>query len=300
MTSESRETNSRLDDSEKAEREEAERKIRLQLYVFVIRCISYPFNAKQPNDMTKRNVKVQKNQLESMIQKIQTFLKSDGIISSTQPDDVMFASMVQFYYEIFLSSDRLESLVRGGGASFHDFKEVFRIMSRKRIKSLPEPEGSSKETLLNTFMSKYDALQRSGGDLEEFLKHSTSSLVSGSSASSRLAKQQHNLESENILTKEQLFDMFQGVLIIKKFEHQLLFNALQVITYYYPLWALILLLLPPDTTSPSPLNIRLLLPLLLYFTLNDSLVLEFLCASRKKLFIVFLSFPLFFFLFCID
>jgi hypothetical protein len=40
--------------------------------------------------------------------------------------------------------------------------------------------------------------------------------------------QQQFLNSELILSKEQLYDMFQQILGIKKFEHQLLFNALQV------------------------------------------------------------------------
>lgn len=41
--------------------------------------------------------------------------------------------------------------------------------------------------------------------------------------------QQQILNSEAILSKDQLYDMFQQILGIKKFEHQLLFNALQVI-----------------------------------------------------------------------
>jgi hypothetical protein len=40
--------------------------------------------------------------------------------------------------------------------------------------------------------------------------------------------QQQSVNSELILSKEQLYDMFQQILGIKKFEHQLLFNALQV------------------------------------------------------------------------
>jgi hypothetical protein len=31
-----------------------------------------------------------------------------------------------------------------------------------------------------------------------------------------------------IMTKEQLFDLFQQILAVKKFEHQLLYNAMQV------------------------------------------------------------------------
>lgn len=40
--------------------------------------------------------------------------------------------------------------------------------------------------------------------------------------------QQQNLNSELILSKDQLYDMFQQILGVKKFEHQLLFNALQL------------------------------------------------------------------------
>jgi len=36
------------------------------------------------------------------------------------------------------------------------------------------------------------------------------------------------MNTEMILTKEQMYDMFQQILGVKKFEHQLLFNALQV------------------------------------------------------------------------
>lgn len=46
------------DEQETLQREEAERKTKLQIYVFVLRCIAYPFNAKQPTDMARRQQKV--------------------------------------------------------------------------------------------------------------------------------------------------------------------------------------------------------------------------------------------------
>lgn len=45
-------------EQERLKKEEAERKIKLQIYVFVLRCIAYPFNAKQPTDMARRQQKV--------------------------------------------------------------------------------------------------------------------------------------------------------------------------------------------------------------------------------------------------
>jgi len=41
--------------------------------------------------------------------------------------------------------------------------------------------------------------------------------------------------SEMILTKEQLYDMFQNILGIKKYEHQILYNAMQVRATSYKL-----------------------------------------------------------------
>lgn len=43
---------------ERSQKEEKERRSKLQIYVFVLRCISYPFNAKQPTDMARRQQKV--------------------------------------------------------------------------------------------------------------------------------------------------------------------------------------------------------------------------------------------------
>lgn len=60
---------------EKQEREEEQRKTRLQLYVFISRCVAYPFNAKQPTDMTKRHTKVTKSQLDTIQARFQVRTK---------------------------------------------------------------------------------------------------------------------------------------------------------------------------------------------------------------------------------
>lgn len=50
------------DEPERQLDEEQERRVRLQLYVFVVRCIAHPFNAKQPTDMARRQQKVSRGQ----------------------------------------------------------------------------------------------------------------------------------------------------------------------------------------------------------------------------------------------
>lgn len=200
------------DDVDKAEKEEEERKKRLQLYVFVLRCIEYPFNAKQPTDMVRRNLKVTKQQLETIQGRFQAFFKGETSIAA----DEAFNNAVQNYYEVFLKSDRVARMVQSGACSQQDFREVFKINIEKRVRSLPEINGLSKETVLTAWLNKFDAIMRGDEDTRK--------------PQSRL---QQNVASELILSKEQLYDMFQNILGVKKFEHQLLYNALQVSNYIF-------------------------------------------------------------------
>ncbi|XP_046406237.1 calcium-dependent secretion activator, partial [Ischnura elegans] len=192
---------------DKQEREEEERKRRLQLYVFISRCIAYPFNSKQPTDMTRRQTKITKQQLETIQGRFTSFLKGDTQIMA----DEAFQNAVQSYYEVFLRSDRVLKMVMSGACSQYDFREVFRNNIEKRVRALPEVDGLSKETVLTSWMAKFDCIFKGDEDTKR---------------PSRM--QQQSLNSESILSKEQLYDMFQQILGVKKFEHQLLFNALQL------------------------------------------------------------------------
>lgn len=208
---------SEKDEADRAEREEEQRKKRLQLYVFVLRCVAYPFNAKQPTDMTRRQTKITKQQLETIQARFQAFLKGETQIAA----DEAFQNAVHSYQEVFLRSERVQRMVASGACSAHDFREVFRANVDKRVRSLPEMDGLSKETVLGSWMTKFDAIFR--GD--EDTRSRTAQQQQGRGAPPLLP---HGLASELLLSKEQLYEMFQGVLTIKKFEHQLLYNALQL------------------------------------------------------------------------
>uniref|UniRef100_A0A8D1N426 Calcium-dependent secretion activator 2 n=1 Tax=Sus scrofa TaxID=9823 RepID=A0A8D1N426_PIG len=80
--------------------EEQERRIRLQLYVFVVRCIAYPFNAKQPTDMARRQQKLNKQQLQLLKERFQAFLNGETQIVA----DEAFCNAVRSYYEVGLKS----------------------------------------------------------------------------------------------------------------------------------------------------------------------------------------------------
>ncbi|XP_077059348.1 calcium-dependent secretion activator 1 isoform X4 [Siphateles boraxobius] len=195
------------DDLEKMQREEEERKKRLQLYVFVMRCIAYPFNAKQPTDMARRQQKISKQHLQTVKERFLAFLNGETQIVA----DEAFINAVQSYYEIFLKSDRVSRMVQSGGCSASDSREVFKKHIEKRVRSLPEIDGLSKETVLSSWIAKFDTIYRGEEDPRKQQQRMTASAA-----------------SELILSKDQLYEMFQQILGIKKFEHQLLYNACQL------------------------------------------------------------------------
>ncbi|XP_038666478.1 calcium-dependent secretion activator 1 isoform X12 [Scyliorhinus canicula] len=192
---------------ERLQKEEEERKRKLQLYVFVMRCIAYPFNAKQPTDMARRQQKINKQQLQTVKDRFQAFLNGETQIVA----DEAFINAVQSYFEVFLKSDRVSRMVQSGGCSANDSREVFKKHIEKRVRSLPEIDGLSKETVLSSWMAKFDAIYRGEEDPRKQQARMTASAA-----------------SELILSKEQLYEMFQQILGIKKFEHQLLYNACQL------------------------------------------------------------------------
>ncbi|KAJ8302056.1 hypothetical protein KUTeg_021043 [Tegillarca granosa] len=187
-----------LEDAEKLEREEEERKKRLQLYVFVMRCIAYPFNAKQPTDMARRQTKVTKQQLQTIKERFHAFLNGETSIVA----DEAFTNAVQSYYEVFLKSDRVANMVKSGGCSANDFREVFKNNIEKRVRSLPEIDGLSKETVLSSWMTKFDAIFRGEEDPRKQPQRMTTAA------------------SELILSKEQLYEMFQNILNLDNADEQ--------------------------------------------------------------------------------
>ncbi|XP_066519988.1 calcium-dependent secretion activator 1 isoform X7 [Hoplias malabaricus] len=195
------------EDAERLQREEEERKKKLQLYVFVMRCVAYPFNAKQPTDMARRQLKITKQQLQTTKDRFESFLKGDTQIVA----DEAFINAVQSYYEVFLKSDRVAKMVQTGGFSAVDCREVFKRHIEKRVRSLPEIDGLSKETVLSSWMAKFDTIYRGDEDPRKAQQRMTASAA-----------------SELILSKDQLYEMFQQILGIKKFEHQLLYQACQL------------------------------------------------------------------------
>ncbi|XP_054370790.1 calcium-dependent secretion activator 2 isoform X4 [Molothrus aeneus] len=195
------------DEQERLQREEREKRLRLQLYVFIARCIAHPFNAKQPTDMARRQQKLNKQQLQVLKERFQAFLNGETQIVA----DEAFCNAVRSYYEVFLKSDRVARMVHSGGCSASDFRDVFKKNIEKRVRSLPEIDGLSKETVLSSWLAKYDAIYRGEEDFGKQPNRMALSAV-----------------SELILSKEQLYEMFQQILGIKKLEHQLIYNACQL------------------------------------------------------------------------
>ena len=84
----------------------------------------------------------------------QSFLKGETPILA----DEAFHNAVQSYTELFLRSDRVLKAVSAGGLSSQDFRDVFRLSVERRVRSLPDIDGLSKETVLTSWMVKFDAI----------------------------------------------------------------------------------------------------------------------------------------------
>ncbi|KAF6777469.1 hypothetical protein AHF37_02619 [Paragonimus kellicotti] len=192
---------------EKTEREEQERRRTLQLYVFVMRCIAYPFYSKPPTELVRRYLKITKQQLNVFKERFQAYLSGELDVVG----DEAFTNAIQSYYEVFLRSDRVASMVRGGGCSMHDFREVFRLNSEHRVRCLPQIEGLNKSNVVSAWMVKFDQICRGGAGPSTVLQ--------------KLQVPQPEL----VMSKEQLYELFQATLGVKKYEHQILYNALQIV-----------------------------------------------------------------------
>uniref|UniRef100_A0A672NDF5 Calcium-dependent secretion activator 1 n=1 Tax=Sinocyclocheilus grahami TaxID=75366 RepID=A0A672NDF5_SINGR len=150
---------------------------------------------------------ISKQHLQTVKDRFQAFLNGETQIVA----DEAFINAVQSYYEVFLKSDRVSRMVQSGGCSASDSREVFKKHIEKRVRSLPEIDGLSKETVLSSWMAKFDTIYRGEEDPRKHQQRMTASAA-----------------SELILSKDQLYEMFQQILGIKKFEHQLLYNACQL------------------------------------------------------------------------
>ena len=219
ITNEENERNAALIAQQNEAQKELEmHKKRLQIYVFVCRCIAYPFIAKQPTDMVRRQLKITKQQLQQIKDNFDSFLQNK--MTNIEADEA-FTNAVRSYHEVFLKSDRVTKMVASGGCSTSDFRDVFKNNIEKRVRSLPEIDGLSKETVLTSWMTKFDSIFK-------FNEESISNSIASRRHSRNHLYQNNNMSSECILSKEQLYELFQNILGVKKFEHQLIFNAAQV------------------------------------------------------------------------
>jgi len=73
-------------------------KKRLQIYAFLCRCIAYPFIAKQPTDMVRRQTKVTKQQLSLLKESFDLFL-TQKMTPNIEADEA-FTNATRSYYEV--------------------------------------------------------------------------------------------------------------------------------------------------------------------------------------------------------
>ncbi|VDK38815.1 unnamed protein product [Taenia asiatica] len=182
-------------------------KLRLQLYVFVLRCIAYPFTVALPQDPVRRYLKVTREYLGVLRERFTAFLNRDLQIVC----DEAFFNAVRHFDEIYLRNEFVERAVISGGFSMNDIRGVFARSIEQRLQRFEEIDGLPKQTVIGAWKVKFDQICRGG--------------EGPCPIANRLGSPQLELTNP---TKEQLYDLFMRILFIKKYEHQILYNACQL------------------------------------------------------------------------
>jgi len=198
---------------------------------------------------------------------MQSFLNGELSI----PADEAFHGAVHSYLNVFVRCECVASMVQRGGLSTADFRDVFRNNIERRIRGLPEIDGLPKETVISSWMGKFDQIMRGDEDPRRWSQRQAAAagtserqaVTSGRQAAAAGTSERQAVTlgyqagtsqqrqaaaagtserqavtlgrqaaaagtSEATLSKEQLFDLFQNVLGVRKHEHQILYNAMQV------------------------------------------------------------------------
>ncbi|XP_065179663.1 calcium-dependent secretion activator-like [Sycon ciliatum] len=185
----------------------------LELYVLVARCIAFPFTAQARNSMSRtRHLKLTETDLVQYCVQFEGFLRGDMpmIVS-----DEAFDKAILCYYDNFLVSKRLLSLVRSGGCTFADLRKVFQNYVEKFLKNLPLMERVKHDHVLAIWMSKYEAICRGNLDMETARRDS-------------LAILRERQSVDDSVAPDHLYKVFQLILGIPQREHHLLSKELQL------------------------------------------------------------------------
>jgi hypothetical protein len=119
---------------------------------------------------------------------------------------------MEIYHETVLMNPDVAALIKAGGWMIDDFTSVFEVMLSRLLIKL-NPYESTETRIKRVWLQKFDILLRG----ETVVIHQE---PSGGSRLSTCGEMQ--------LTTEQLYDMFQSILGVKRFEHQILYRVCQL------------------------------------------------------------------------
>jgi hypothetical protein len=128
--------------------------------------------------------------------------------------DAAVQEAMRIYNETVLVNADVAALVRAGGWMVEDFALVFRAMLPRMLADL-ELDEETDARVKSVWLQIFGVLSR--GEPGLAYQDASSSSLNITPAS-----------SEMLLTTEQLYEVFQGVLGVKRFEHQILFNQCQL------------------------------------------------------------------------
>ena len=183
-------------------------KLHLKLYVLVARCIAYPFANDQHVD---QSLSYPKRTTESQLIRLRHHCETMLANADDEKSDEAFLGAVEIFLKRVLTSVDVETIVRVGGWTTNNFSVVFANMAKRIISELELSANLTMERVLNVWMQNLNI-----GALDKEIVHRTTS-------------NETTFSSVNVMMNtDQLYEMFQEVLGVKKVEHLSLFNMFQV------------------------------------------------------------------------
>ena len=205
-----------------------------QLYIFVARCIAYPFNAKPQLDSLSPKPKLSEASYNTICELLETCGKSEKdivthlVLNGSEQKCIKsqeFRDILQWFLTAILRRKEVKTICTYGGYSARELEAIFSIIVRREFsKSLHVPDYTpsmvstkdfDEDPKFKAWNSTFEKLIELGYQRSQLGRHKMS-------IGQEMAQQIHSFN------KEHIYAMFQNILEIQKHEHQAIYKHCQV------------------------------------------------------------------------
>lgn len=193
------------------QRSEQEERNRYCLYLLVLRCIAYPFNAYTQSATTVLPIRLTKSSYRTVCDKAAAYV--------TDPKtDEYFRCCLKWYYKSILNREDVITRATSGEFSLRELRYAFKVHAHRHLCRINNDANDSIEETLHSWLSQFDILFKVDSH-EWFSKRRASTLP-------RIGLVK-GLESSTT-RNDSFYRMFQEILGISPIEHHAIITEYQI------------------------------------------------------------------------